>query len=79
MPIYEYKCRLCGFSFEIMQKVDDRAPKCNNVVVSGSLEQRCGGKCKKLISRGSFSLKGGGWYRDGYVKSIKSDNNDNTQ
>tara|TARA_R110002110_G_scaffold79776_1_gene208208 strand:+ start:145 stop:384 length:240 start_codon:yes stop_codon:yes gene_type:complete len=79
MPIYEYKCRLCGFSFEIMQKVDEKPPHCNNIVVSGSLERRCDGKCKKLISKGSFSLKGRGWYQDGYVKPNKSDNNDNKQ
>tara|TARA_Y100000310_G_C19992110_1_gene494597 strand:+ start:62 stop:283 length:222 start_codon:yes stop_codon:yes gene_type:complete len=73
MPIYEYKCRLCGFSFEIMQKVDERSPHCDNIVISGSLERRCGGTCKKLISKGSFSLKGGGWYKDGYVTPPKSD------
>ena len=73
MPIYEYRCQLCGFSFEIMQKIDEKSPKCDNIVISGSLERRCGGTCKKLISKGSFSLKGGGWYKDGYVKSPKSD------
>ncbi len=26
----------------------------------------CGGKTTKLISQSSFSLKGGGWYKDGY-------------
>jgi len=56
-----------------MQKVDETAPKCDNVVISGSLEKRCGGKCKKLVSKGSFSLKGGGWYKDGYTKSTKSE------
>jgi len=54
-----------------MQKVDEKAPNCNNVVVSGSLERRCGGKCKKLVSKGSFALKGGGWYKDGYIKPEK--------
>ena len=74
MPIYEYRCRICGFSFEIRQKVDEKPPKCDNIVVSGSLEQRCGGMCKKLISKSSFSLKGGGWYKDGYVTSVNDDN-----
>ena len=75
MPIYEYKCQLCGFSFEIMQKIDEKPPKCDNIVISGSLERRCDGVCKKLISKGSFSLKGGGWYKDGYVKKPKDDKN----
>jgi len=73
MPIYEYKCNMCGFSFEMVQKIDERVPDCNNIVVSGSVERTCGGKCKKLVSKGSFALKGGGWYQDGYVKPIKSD------
>ena len=73
MPIYEYKCHICGFRFELMQKIDEKPPKCDNVVVSGSLERRCGGKCNKLISKGSFSLKGGGWYKDGYIKPSKED------
>jgi len=73
MPIYEYKCQKCGFSFEIIQKIDEKAPNCNNIVVSGSAERICDGTCKKLISKSSFSLKGGGWYQDGYVKPPKSD------
>ena len=73
MPIYEYKCRSCGFSFEIVQKVDEKPPICDNVALSGSFERICGGKCKKLVSKGSFSLKGGGWYQDGYVKPPKDD------
>ena len=28
-------------------------------------------KMKRLISQTSFSLKGGGWYKDGYAKGIK--------
>jgi len=82
MPIYEYKCQLCGFSFEIMQKVHEVAPNCIKTLVSGSIdsiEKLCGGKCEKLISKSSFALKGGGWYQDGYVKPNKSDNNDNKQ
>ena len=75
MPIYEYKCNICGFSFEIMQKVNEEPPRCDNIVVSGSLERRCGGKCKKLVSKGSFALKGGGWYKDGYAKPPKDDKN----
>jgi putative FmdB family regulatory protein len=71
MPIYEYKCESCCLSFEIMQKVDERPPICANIVVSGSVERICGGKCKKLVSKSSFALKGGGWYKDGYIKKNK--------
>ena len=71
MPIYEYRCQKCGFKFEIKQKVDENPPSCDNVVVSGSVERKCGGICEKLISKSSFVLKGGGWYKDGYVKPSK--------
>ena len=32
----------------------------------------CSGQVKKLVSKSSFQLKGGGWYADGY--SVKSSN-----
>lgn len=57
MPIYEYKCKACGNEFEYQQRMSD-APK--------SECEQCGGGLEKLISRSSFSLKGGGWYKDLY-------------
>jgi putative FmdB family regulatory protein len=64
MPIYEYGCRGCGHTFERLQKVSDApiedCPECEAV-----------GEVKKLISRSSFVLKGGGWYKDHY--GLKSD------
>ena len=71
IPIYEYKCQKCGFRIEIIQKIDEKTPNCDNKVVSGSIEQLCGGKCEKLVSKSTFSLKGGGWYKDGYTKVNK--------
>ena len=58
-------------SMPIKQKVDQLPPNCDNTVISGSVERICGGNCEKLISKSSFSLKGGGWYKDGYVKPSK--------
>ena len=59
MPIYEYGCEVCGHTFERLQKVSDEpvrdCPECDEK-----------GKVKKLISRSSFVLKGGGWYKDHY-------------
>ncbi len=57
MPIYEYKCEKCGGTFDAMQKFSD-APltECRT----------CGGPVQKLISQTSFSLKGNGWYQQGY-------------
>ena len=59
MPIYEYGCEVCGHTFERLQKVsDDPIKDC----------PECGkrGAVKKLVSRTSFVLKGGGWYKDHY-------------
>jgi len=58
MPIYEYKCNKCGV-FEAMQGIKE-APlkKCPT----------CKGKVERQISRGSFILKGSGWYATDYAK-----------
>jgi putative FmdB family regulatory protein len=59
MPVYEYACRACGHEFEREQRISDapikKCPKC------GALQ------AKRLISRTSFVLKGGGWYNDLYA------------
>lgn len=57
MPIYEYRCNSCNIQFELRQKFSDpSADKC----------PECGGTVRKLVSAASFSLKGSGWYGDGY-------------
>lgn len=60
MPIYEYQCEKCQEILEVSQKMAD-APlsKC----------PKCQGELKKLISRTSFQLKGGGWYQTDYKKT----------
>ena len=58
MPIYEYACAKCESEFEVEQRITDdpvkTCPKCRSR------------KVKRLISRTSFVLKGGGWYSDLY-------------
>ncbi len=64
MPIYEYRCKKCGNTIDVLQKADDPAPrKC----------EACGVRTKlvKLVSRTSFVLKGGGWYADLYGSKKK--------
>ena len=57
MPIYEFVCERCGRIVERLQKLTDPPPdQC----------PECGGKMAKIMSRNSFQLKGGGWYRDLY-------------
>ena len=67
MPTYEYACRACGHEFEREQRIsEDPIKKCPS----------CGKpEVRRLISRTSFVLKGGGWYSDLYSSkpAAKSD------
>lgn len=55
MPVYEFECRR-GTVTERLVAMGTREIKC----------PCCSGKARKIISRCSFELKGGGWYADGY-------------
>lgn len=59
MPIYDYACKACGHEFEREQRIHDapvrKCPKCKKL------------QAKRLISRTSFVLKGGGWFNDLYA------------
>ena len=57
MPVYEYRCTACRNQFELRQKFSD-APVDHCPT--------CGGAVHKMVSASAFSLKGGGWYGDGY-------------
>ena len=54
MPIYEYRCRSCGFAKEYLQKLSDApitdCPSCGKAEMG------------KLVSAAGFQLKGSGWY-----------------
>jgi putative FmdB family regulatory protein len=56
MPIYEYDCPTCG-RFDVIQKMS--APPLET-------HDACGSKVKKLMSAGSFALKGSGFYQNDY-------------
>lgn len=57
MPVYEYRCNACEHQFELRQKFSDPpADSC----------PKCGGAVHKMVSTVAFSLKGGGWYAEGY-------------
>ena len=63
MPIYEYSCKKCGKTIEVIQKFSDPVLK---------KHQGCGGSLTKLISASAFQLKGTGWYVTDYVRKGKS-------
>ena len=64
MPQYEYACQNCGTELVHDQKMsEDPLKTCPN----------CGkDELERLVSRTSFSLKGSGWYSDGYGAAAKT-------
>ena len=58
MPIYEYKCDVCE---EITEEFDKITSTTKTIECS-----LCGQPAKKIMSLGSFHLKGTVWYKDGY-------------
>jgi putative FmdB family regulatory protein len=63
MPLYEYKCHVCGKTFEVLQKFADEPLKTH---------PDCGGEVERLFSAPAFHLKGTGWYATDYAKSSGS-------
>lgn len=57
MPLYDVICEDCGQEHEYLLRHGEEPPKCE-----------CGGDQKrKVVQSGSgFSLKGKGWFKDGY-------------
>ena len=59
MPLYEYRCKSCGATFEVRQKFSD-APL--------SIHPECGGEAERLISVPALQFKGTGWYVTDYAR-----------
>ena len=58
MPTYDYICE-GGHEFASNQRIVDPPIKIC----------KCGKKCKRLIYKTSFILRGPGWAKDGYSRS----------
>ena len=56
MPVYEFKCPE-GTITEKFVKMGTKQIEC----------PKCRKKAKKILSPCTFSLKGGGWFSDGYA------------
>jgi putative FmdB family regulatory protein len=54
MPIYEYRCSVCGQEHEVLQKVSEppltECPSCGKPGL------------QKVLTAAGFQLKGSGWY-----------------
>ena len=61
MPTYDYRCADCESTFEVFQRISAKAeatcPSCGSTTP------------KRLISGGTFHLKGSGWYASDYQGS----------
>lgn len=58
MPIYAYRCDACGHACDVLQKISDPAPAC----------EQCGYEVmSKQVTAASFELKGGGWYQTDFA------------
>lgn len=62
MPTYEYRCRDCGHTFDIVQKMsDDPLTHC----------PECGGQLRKVFAPPAISFKGSGFYATDHGKKSK--------
>jgi putative FmdB family regulatory protein len=63
MPIYEYRCELCGQEHEVLQKVSEppltECPSCHKPGL------------QKLLTAAGFQLKGSGWYATDFKGGAK--------
>jgi putative FmdB family regulatory protein len=67
MPLYDYRCHLCGQTFEVRQKFADELL---------TIHEGCGGGLERLISAPALQFKGTGWYVTDYGRNgkVPSDN-----
>jgi putative FmdB family regulatory protein len=63
MPLYDYRCRKCGETFEVKQKFSDDPL---------TVHEDCGGELQKLLSAPALQFKGSGWYITDYAKNGNS-------
>jgi putative FmdB family regulatory protein len=63
VPLYEYRCKNCGHTFEKIQSFS--APEEKECPV-------CHGEVERLISAPAIQFKGSGWYVSDYARKNKS-------
>lgn len=63
MPTYEYRCRSCGHTFDIVQAMSDEPL---------TVCPECGGELRKVFGAPAISFKGSGFYATDHGKKSKS-------
>ncbi|GBC98535.1 hypothetical protein HRbin17_01048 [bacterium HR17] len=67
MPVYDYRCDACDYTFEVVHGVNERPEvRC----------EKCGQPARKLFRPVPIIFKGSGWHVTDYGKGSSS--NDNT-
>ena len=68
MPIYQYRCSVCGQEQEVLQKVSEppltECPSCGKPGM------------QKVLTAAGFQLKGSGWYATDFKGGAKKDKTD---
>ena len=59
MPIYEYLCHDCSYTFELKQSMKDEAV---------ATCAKCGKSVSRIISAPAIMFKGSGWYITDYAR-----------
>ncbi len=62
MPTYEYSCRDCGHTFDIVQKMTDEPL---------AMCPECGGPLRKVFAVPAIAFKGSGFYATDHGKKAK--------
>jgi putative FmdB family regulatory protein len=62
MPTYEYTCRDCGHTFDIVQKMTDEPL---------TVCPECGGQLRKVFAVPAIAFKGSGFYTTDHGKKAK--------
>jgi putative FmdB family regulatory protein len=63
MPTYEYRCRECGHTFDVVHGMTDEALTVCPV---------CGGELRKVFAPPAISFKGSGFYATDHGKKSKT-------
>ncbi len=67
MPTYEYRCRDCSYTFDVVQAMSDETLTVCPV---------CGGELRKVFAAPAISFKGSGFYATDHGKKSKSEKAD---
>jgi len=61
MPLYEYRCKDCGDTFDMNMRIEGRDEPTNAPC------SKCDGEVVRGVGCGGFELLGSGWEFDGYT------------